>query len=135
MNIVEGHVLVLNLPFANGTPCKYKRPFLVINKYDNILELLNVSSIKGKEKKLLYPSNEKIKKYFPPLDYPSFIKKDELYIIDSFPELASSIYKRRDPIQTTELSRLVEKYLVYRERHDVTEVKYIETTVKEINSL
>ncbi|WP_101844202.1 hypothetical protein [Halobacillus sp. Marseille-P3879] len=136
MPIIAGHALVLSLPFANGTPCNYKRPFLVIENYNNSsLDLLNVSSIRGKERKLLFPSNERINNFNPPLDAPSFIKMDELYTIDYFEDLHKSIYKRRSPIDSSELSRLVNEYTKYSAQNPVTQVRYIETTVRQRNSL
>ncbi|MEK4302383.1 hypothetical protein MKY30_23785 [Oceanobacillus sp. FSL W8-0428] len=133
--IIAGHVLALKLPFANGAPCNSKRPFLVINKNNNTLDLLNISSTRGKEKKLLYKSNEKIRKFFPPLDQPSFVKLDELYTIDEFHELHKSIYKNRDPIDTNEYDRILEKFSIYKATNSVLSVKYIEQKVKEENTL
>ncbi len=135
MTIVPGHVLALSLPFANGTPCNYKRPFLVIDKNENTLDLLNVSSVRGKERKLLFPSNEKINDFNPPLDQPSFIKMDELYTIEFFTDLYKSIYKRRPPINPPELSRLTNKYMKYEAQYEVKQVKYLEILVRQENLL
>ncbi|MGG0718654.1 hypothetical protein ABE096_13815 [Robertmurraya massiliosenegalensis] len=135
MTIIPGHVLALKLPFVNGAPCFSKRPFLVIEKQGNILNLLNVSSTKGKEKKLLYPSNEPIKEYDPPLDQPSFLKMDELYTIDYFENLHKSIYKRRAPINTLEFERLISEYMKYKHLYEVTNVKYLASKVKQENFL
>lgn len=133
MSIVEGHVIVLSLPFANGNPCTYKRPFLVIEKTNSILKLLNISSIEGKEHKLLFPSNVIIREYNPPLDYPSFLKLDELYVIDYFDELIRAIYKRRPPLNTNEFNRLLDRFSNYKNSNNVAEVKYMETMVKQLN--
>lgn len=135
MPIKLGHVLALNLPFANGAPCKYKRPFLVIDKNSSTLDLLNIASVKGKERKLLFPSNELIKVFNPPLDQPSFIQKDELYTISRFYDLNKSIYKRRPPLHHKELERLIEAYMVYQAKNRVTHVEYAEHKVREINFL
>jgi len=135
MAIVPGHVLVLKLPFASGFPCLYKRPFLVIERNDETLDLINISSSRGKERKLLFESNESIEEYFPPLDEPSFIKMDELYTIDYFEELHTSIYKRRQPLDADELTRLTYEYIKYKERNEVACVRYMETMIKEENSL
>ncbi len=135
MNIIVGHVLVLKLPFANGAPCFSKRPFLVIDKKDQTLDLLNISSTKGKERKLLFPSNLRIKKFYPPLDNPSFIKMDELYTIDNFDELHKSLYKNRPPIITEEVNRIISEYSKYRFENEVTSVKYLELQVKNENAL
>lgn len=135
MGIIPGHVLALKFPFANGTPCNTKRPFLVIDKKDGNLDLLNISSTRGKERKLLFSSNEKIINWDPPLDQPSFLKMDELYTIDYFEELYKSIYKGRSPINSDEFSRLVGEFMKYQERQEVTHVKYIETMIRQENYL
>jgi hypothetical protein len=133
--IIPGHVLALQLPFANGAPCNAKRPFLVIDKNNGTLDLLNISSTRGKEKKLLYPSNEKIKNYFPPLDQPSFLKLDELYTIEYFNDLHKSIYKRRKPIIPSEFNRLLHKFYTYKQKNEVKAVRYIEKMVRQENFL
>jgi|SRR5690625_565063 len=133
--IIVGHVLALKLPFANGSPCHSKRPFLVIDKKDDTLDLLNISSSRRKERKLLFPSNKKINNYNPPLDEPSFVKLDELYTIDYFDDLTKSIYKRRDPMDSTEVDSIIQEYLGYKQNNEVVNVKYIETKVRQENSL
>jgi hypothetical protein len=135
MAIIPGHILALKLPFANGTPCFSKRPFLVIDKHNDTLDLLNVSSSRGKEKKLLYASNESINCYDPPLDQPSFLKLDELYTIDYFDDLHKSIYKGRPPIISEEYARLTNEFFKYKFTYGVSTVKYIETMVRQENYL
>lgn len=135
MAIIPGHVLVLKLPFADGAPCIKPRTFLVIDNNDSTLDLLNVSSTIGKERKLLFPSNKRIEVYNPPLDYPSFVKLDSLYTIEYFEDLHKSIYKRRPPLDSNELSGLTDEYLKYKERHGVTSVKYVEAFVRQENTL
>jgi hypothetical protein len=133
MTIKVGHALVLNLPFANGSPSFYKRPFLVIDIYDNFIDLLNVSSIKGKEKKLLYPSNKKIINYYPPFDVPSFVKMDELYTIEYFSDLNKSIYKQRPPLDDIEINRVIDSFHIYREYNEIIHVTYLEPFVRKEN--
>lgn len=136
MKIIPGHVLALKLPFANGSQYPTKRPFLVIENNDNkTLELLNISTIKGKERKLLFKSNTKIEKYSPPLDEPSFLKMDELYIIDYFDDLYQSIYKRRDPLDSDEFNRLCDEFYKYKYTNKVTEVRYSKPFVFQENFL
>lgn len=133
--IIAGHVLALRLPFANGNLCKTKRPFLVLKNENNNLELLNISSTKGKERKLLYSSNVKINNYYPPLDYPSFLKLDELYIISHFDDLKNSVYKGRDPIITNEFNRLYHEFCVYEQNYIVSKIKQFETSVRQDNKI
>lgn len=73
-----GQAVLGKIRFADGQMPQYKRTYLVINVKEDYIELLNVSSIKGKEHKLLYPTNLKITKYNPPFMKPSFVKLDSL---------------------------------------------------------
>ena len=47
------------------------------------IEVLNVSSIKGKERKLAFPTNERLRSYNPPFVMPSFVKLDSLTRVES----------------------------------------------------
>jgi hypothetical protein len=75
VNIQPGNGLYLKLPhFADGGG-GYKRPFLVVNieKSKRRIFLLNISSVNGKEHKLIRDSNELLLQYNPPFRVPSFI--------------------------------------------------------------
>jgi|SRR5699024_4436725 len=133
--VIVGHVLALRLPFANGNLCNFKRPFLVISKDGNNLSLLNISSTKGKERKLLFDSNCKIVDYYPPLDKPSFVKLDELYKIEHFDTLYQSIYKGREGINNGELKRLMSEYNNYKTKYQVRLVTRSIDQVKRDNQL
>ncbi|ENH96737.1 hypothetical protein J416_09574 [Gracilibacillus halophilus YIM-C55.5] len=84
--IEERNALLLQLPFADGGLPTYSRPFLVIKKDNGYLNLLNVSSVFKKEKKLFYPSNKLIDPahHYPPFRKSSFVKMDIIYrVVDS----------------------------------------------------
>lgn len=88
--------------FANGSECKIPRTFLVIetDEIKKEVTLLNVSKIEGKNvSKLLMPSNKQIKKFKPPYMLPSFVKLDEVYILQEqewFFPLANGLYIDND---------------------------------------
>ena len=67
-----------SIRFVDGIMPAYDRPYLVVGVYDDHIDVLNVSSIKGKEHKLLFPSNREIVHYSPPFSVPSFVKLDSL---------------------------------------------------------
>lgn len=86
MNIEEGHLLKFIPPILDGNSLSNKKRYMLVINSDsqnNIIKMINVSSIKGKEHKLLYDSNIEIKEYMP-LPVPTFAKLDALYTIDNF---------------------------------------------------
>lgn len=78
MNFAEGHGILGKIRFVDGTMPKYDRTYLVVTVSDTYIEVLNVSSIKGKERKLAFPTNERLRLYNPPFLRPSFVKLDSL---------------------------------------------------------
>ena len=80
----EGQAISAKLPFKNGTIARYNRPYLITKVYrNNEVDLIDVSSVKGKEHKLLFPTNHELSIYNPPFLKPSFVKLDSLRKIDS----------------------------------------------------
>ena len=75
---IIGQGLWGKLKFVDNTMPEYKRPYLVVavNSNSKMLTVLNVSSVRGKEPKLLFPYNLELKKYNPPFIERSFVKLD-----------------------------------------------------------
>lgn len=78
MNFMEGHGVLGKIRFIDGEAPVYDRTYLVVTVSVEYIEVLNVSSIKGKERKLAFPTNERLKNYNPPFIKPSFVKLDSL---------------------------------------------------------
>ena len=78
MKFVEGHGILGRIRFVDGTMPSYDRTYLIISVTNDYIEVLNVSSIRGKERKLAFPSNERLRSYNPPFVMPSFVKLDSL---------------------------------------------------------
>ena len=81
MGFVAGQGVLGRIRFVDGTIPAYDRTYLVVNVEADYIEVLNVSSIRGKEKKLMYPTNKALQKYNPPFRKPSFVKLDSLTIV------------------------------------------------------
>lgn len=64
--------------FVDGKFPAYDRLYLVVGVYDGYIEILNVSSVDGKEWKLVFPANMEIKNYDPPFPKRTFVKLDSL---------------------------------------------------------
>lgn len=78
MEFVEGQGILGKIAFPDGEFPAYDRTYLIVTVAEDYLEVLNVSSVKGKERKLAFPSNEKLHLYNPPFLKPSFVKLDSL---------------------------------------------------------
>ena len=107
MNFAAGQGILGRIPFANGSMPEYDRPYLVVSANDEYIEVLIISSIKGKERKLLFPSNERLKVYDPPFDKPSFVKLDSLTRVAKADWTELKILRGGEPLDKTEFSRIL----------------------------
>ena len=78
MNFIEGQGVLGKIRFADGQFPAYDRTYLVITVNEDYIEVLNVSSIRGKERKLAFPTNERLLSFSPPFKLPSFVKLESL---------------------------------------------------------
>jgi len=83
MIFMEGQGILGKIRFLDGEFPAYDRTYLVITAKTDYIEVLNVSSIRGKERKLAFPTNERLISYNPPFVMPSFVKLDSLTRVDS----------------------------------------------------
>lgn len=60
MQFIAGQGVLGCIQFKDGQMPEYDRTYLVISTGADYIELLNVSTIKGKERKLFFPFNERI---------------------------------------------------------------------------
>ena len=133
MPILPGQGLLLKGFFANGSECSYARPFIVIENTDSVIKALNVSSLRGKEHKLGYSSNQNLTKFKPPFLYPSFAKLDELYEIEDFPELVKTVLARGATLDATVLSTLISAFQSYNATSAVVKVQFSNAQLIERN--
>lgn len=83
MLFIEGQGILGKIRFVDGEFPAYDRTYLVVTAEADYIEVLNVSSIKGKERKLAFPANERLRSYNPPFVMPSFVKLDSLTRVES----------------------------------------------------
>ena len=83
MSFVVGQVILGKIRFVDGEIPAYNRTYLVVTVESDYIEVLNVSSVKGKERKLAFPTNERLRTYNPPFVMPSFVKLDSLTRVES----------------------------------------------------
>lgn len=79
---VAGQSILGRIRFRDGAMPEYDRPYLIVSVADTYIEVLNVSSVHGKESKLLYKTNFLLKHYSPPFQKLSFVKLDSLSRVD-----------------------------------------------------
>ncbi|AYO30787.1 hypothetical protein D2962_09355 [Biomaibacter acetigenes] len=127
--------MLLKIPYADGEPPDKQRTFLVINIDKEVVELLNVSSIRDKEIKASWPSNEILKEYRPPFKRPSFVKLDSLYRIELFEELNYLILAGGQPLDPGELKRIREKFQKYRNEYHINIAFYDKADIEKYNSI
>lgn len=129
-----GQGVLINLDFADGGKGSYKRPFLIIDKIDEKLHLINVSSLKGKERKLGIKSNKRIVKFNPPFLKPSFVKLDAVYIIPDDEFINKNIICNKRSIHPFELKEIIDKHNYYREKNEINIKEYLLEDIKKMNS-
>lgn len=83
MSFIEGQGVLGKIRFLDGEFPAYDRTYLVVTAKADYIEVLNVSSIRGKERKLAFPTNERLRSYNPPFVMPSFVKLDSLTRVES----------------------------------------------------
>ena len=103
------------------------------NKKDNVVKMINVSSLKWKEHNLLYSSNIEINNY-PPLPVPSFAKVNTLYIIDYFKDLEKYIAFKGQVLGDIQFKYIDNYRLRYMQEKEIEIIQYTEKEFKELNN-
>ena len=109
MNFVEGNGVLGRIRFTDGAMPEYDRPYLVVSVFDDYIEVLNVSSIKGKEYKLAFKTSERLRSYNPPFLVPSFVKLDSLTKVMKKDWKNLKILNNGRILDENELNRIKEK--------------------------
>lgn len=133
MPLYPGQGLLLKGQFANGSTCDYERPFLIIDVNSACVSALNVSSIRGKERKLIMKSNLRLSLYRPPFVAPSFVKLDEVYLFQNFPELDQFLTSKGNMLDGNELNKVVRSFKSYNESNFCASVNISTKTIISLN--
>ncbi len=113
----KGQAILLKLDFCDGGICEYKRPFLVVDKNNDYIYLLNISSTKGKEHKLGRRSNMLIKRYKPPFVKSSFVKLDSMYIVPNEEYIKNCLLNEGRALHPIELKNILDSLTNYKENN------------------
>lgn len=109
MSFTPGQGILGKVTFPDGEEPAYDRTYLVVNVAADYIEVLNVSSIRGKERKLAFPTNERINGFSPPFRKPSFVKLDSLTRIPAADFHKFSILSNGNTLNNAELERIKAK--------------------------
>lgn len=108
MSFVVGQGVLGKIRFVDGEVPAYDRTYLVVTAEPDYIEVLNVSSIKGKERKLAFPTNERLRTYNPPFVMPSFVKLDSLTRVESVDWGNLQVLNSGRTLDRNELARIKE---------------------------
>ena len=106
MSFVAGQGVLGRITFKDGINPEYNRTYLIITAMESYIEVLNVSSIRGKERKLAFPTNERLKVYQPPFLKPCFVKLDSLTRINASEWNTLQLLYNGQTLEATELTRI-----------------------------
>ena len=93
--------------FTDGIYPEYDRAYLVVDVTVDKVGLINVSSVEGKEHKLLFPYNKEIKKHNPPFPRRSFAKLDSLLYISVSEMKDLRVLSGGIPLDSEELNSII----------------------------
>ena len=108
MSFIVGQGVLGKIRFVDGEFPAYDRTYLVVTVESDYIEVLNVSSIRGKERKLAFPTNERLRSYNPPFVMPSFVKLDSLTKVKSSDCGNLQVLNSGRTLDATELNRIKE---------------------------
>lgn len=80
--MIVGQCIWAKLEYKDGEGQPKDRPYLIVGVNGKKVKILTVSSTYGKEAKLLYKSNYRLKKFKPPFKLDSFIKLNSCQEVD-----------------------------------------------------
>lgn len=103
-----GQGVLGRIPFKDGEIPRYDRTYLVVGIDSTNIELLNVSSVIGKEHKLLFPHNKLIVNFNPPFVKSSFVKLDSLTDVPLSMSSSLRILHNGDCLDSTELQSIID---------------------------
>ncbi|WP_242845953.1 hypothetical protein [Clostridium botulinum] len=108
-----GQGLWLELNYADGGMHNYPRTFLIMSVNDEYIQMLNVSSLNGKQYKVGFKSNKNIEYYKPPFWKQSFVKLDGLYILENDKRLEDFLVQDHRRIKPSQLLDIQSAYTEY----------------------
>lgn len=111
--IEERQILNFIPPRLDGIEENDNRRYMVVsNNNKDIIQMINISKVQGKEHKMFALGNKRLKD-FTPFKLPSFAKTDTLYTIEYFPELENYISFGGQKINEQDFNNILEERKKY----------------------
>jgi hypothetical protein len=139
MNPLEvGQVIALKIRYNNvGVTASGPHPYIIVSTNDDYVEVLQVDSLKGKERKAAFRSNKTIFCDNPNetvIDVDSYAQLDNRFTIEQ--HLGLLRFRRQtDKLSQGKLKTLIEAYREYQSNNVIDENKIVHMTVEEIEEL
>ena len=133
--IEEGNVLWMRIRFNNdpGDISMVKHPYLVLQVYDEAIELGQMDSLEGKGYKLAYRSNKPIRASGETvISKNSYIQMDNTILIEKYEELER--FKRTEN-KLTVFDKIQKEYYKYHDENEIDENKIVFMSKDEIECL
>ena len=103
-----GQGILGKIMFRDGIMPQYNRTYLIVGVDNNNISVLNVSSIQGKENKVMYRTNHVLNNYNPPFRKPSFVKLDSLTVVsESYVNSNCRLLSNGQPLLYSELNTII----------------------------
>lgn len=135
--IEVGQFLNFIPPLLDGNCISEKRRYMLvieIDKENNIIKMLNVSSIKNRKANLWYDYNIEIENYYP-LPKPSFVKLNAKYLIEYFAGLENFISKDGKKLDNKEYEKIINEINRKTKTYKTRKIKFTEKEFKEYNQV
>lgn len=106
-----GQAFYARINFRDMEAPAYDRPYLVVGVDDGYIEILNVSSVVGKEWKLAMPTNLEIINYDPPFPKRTFVKLDSLQRVPISSLGNVSFFRKGAKLDANELAKIMKSII------------------------
>ena len=107
MIFIAGQGLFGKITFVDGSSPAYDRAYLIVSVSQNCIGTLNISSLAGKEHKLLYKTNKEIINHSPPFTKRSFVKLDSLTYISISDATSMHLLSNGQLLDANELKKII----------------------------
>lgn len=137
---IRGQVLSLKIRFNNqGVISKRNHPYIIIDidSENNLIELVQVDSLKGKPHKATFKSNHLLPCTDPDevvIDEDSFVQMDNIFKVDLCPELLGC-RRQVDTLSQQKLLKLIAAYTDFQLNNEIDDHKIVYMPREEICSL
>lgn len=108
-----GQAILGRICYPDGSTPEYSRPYLIVFVSESKVGVLIVSSTKGKERKLIYKTNKRLKKYKPPFLKDSFVKLESLTYIKTSDALSMKLLYNGEKLDRDELKEILDEVPCY----------------------